>query len=426
VRAGPRRVGDEAMTAANGRSSPSARRGSTYILILGVSVILMVIGLSAATVARVNTRSVAADNDWAEAQILAFSAAEHALAAIQSTDDWRTEFRNSETTVNLARGTFRWRLVDEADGDLADGDAEPFVIVARGQVNDAAYAVGLNCLIDGEPLDALRCTLHANKDIRLWASGRLTVTNGPVSTNHKLRTHHKSVLSGDVEARDVSGSGEITGTITAPAPPKAMPARSVFDMYRQMATRIKPGYWIVGKVLGPGCNPWGAINPRGIYFIDAPGKCLLISDSRIYGTLLVRCRQLLLTGNVLLDNSRRDQPALIVDGDLATLMLSGLTNLREGKLKRNFNPRGAPYRGKIDTDIDDAYPSEIHGLVHVRRDLWLDGATRVRGVILCEGHVHCHGTSEIVHDPEIYERPPLGYSSGPGGVLPQGWKRIID
>lgn len=145
------------MTAANGRSRTRARRGSTYILILGVSVILMVIGLSAATVARVNTRSVAVDNDWAEAQVLAFSAAEHALAAIQATDDWRTKFRSSETTVNLARGTFRWRLVDEADGDLADNDAEPFLIVARGQVNDGAYAVGLNCVVDGEPLDALRC-----------------------------------------------------------------------------------------------------------------------------------------------------------------------------------------------------------------------------------------------------------------------------
>ncbi len=414
------------MTAANGHSNHSARRGSTYILILGVSMILMVIGLSAATVARVNTRSVAADNDWAEAQILAFSAAEHALAAIQSSDDWRREFCTSETTVNLARGTFRWRLVDEADGDLADGDADPFVIVARGRVNDAAYAVGLNCLIDGEPLDALRCTLHADKDIRLRAFGRLTATNGPVSTNHKLRTDHKSVLSGDVEARDVSGRGEITGTITTGAPPKAKPAKGVFDMYRRMATRIKPGYWIAGKVLGPGCNPWGEPNPRGIYFIDARGKCLLISDSRVYGTLLVRCRQLLLTGNVLLQNSRRDQPALIVDGSLATLMLSGLKNLREGKMKRNFNPRGAPYKGKIDIDIDDAYPSEIHGLVHVRKDLWLDGVTRVHGVILCEGRAHCRGASEIIHDPEIYERPPLGYSSGPGRVLPQSWKRIID
>jgi hypothetical protein len=386
----------------------------------------MVIGLSAATVARVNTRSVAADNDWAEAQTLAFSAAEHALAAIESTDDWRGKFRNSETAVSLGAGTFRWRLVDEADGDLADSDGQPFLIVARGEVNDAAYAVGLSCLIDGEPLEALKCSLHADKDIRLWALGRLTVKNGPVSTNHRLRTYPKSVLSGDVEAKDVWGSGKITGTVTAPAPPKAKPAGSVFDLYRRMATRIKPGYWIAGKVLGPGCNPWGAPNPRGIYFIDAPGKCLVISGSRIYGTLLVRCRQLLLTGNVLLQNSRRDQPALIVDGNLATLMLSGLTDLREGRAKRNFNPRGAPYRGKADTDIDDDYPSEIQGLVHVRRDLWLDGATRVRGVILCEGHAHCHGVSEIIHDPEIYERPPLGYSTGPGRVLPQSWKRIVD
>ncbi|MGB2822253.1 MAG: hypothetical protein WBF17_14810 [Phycisphaerae bacterium] len=414
------------MTAANGRSRTRARRGSTYILILGVSVILMVIGLSAATVARVNTRSVAVDNDWAEAQVLAFSAAEHALAAIQATDDWRTKFRSSETTVNLARGTFRWRLVDEADGDLADNDAEPFLIVARGQVNDGAYAVGLNCVVDGEPLEALKCALHADHDVHLWAFRTLTATNGPVSTTSKLRTDHKSVLSGDVEAKSVTGSGRITGTVTAPAPPKAMPSKGVFDMYRQMATRIDPGYWIARKVLAPELNPWGAPNPRGIYYIDAPGKSVTITNSRIYGTLVVRCRQLFLAGNVLLHNSRGDQPALIVDGDLVTLNFSGTTHLREGSANPNFNPRGAPYKGAVDADTSDTYPSEIQGLVHVRKEMWLGGTTRVRGVILCEGKAQCYGINEIIHDSDIYERPPLGYSSGAGRVIPQGWKRIID
>lgn len=65
------------------------RRGSTYVMVLGVAVILTVIGLSSLTVARINTRAAVQANDWGEAQALAFSGAEYALAKISSTAGWR-------------------------------------------------------------------------------------------------------------------------------------------------------------------------------------------------------------------------------------------------------------------------------------------------------------------------------------------------
>lgn len=410
----------------NRRSSTRGRRGSMYLLILGVSVILMVIGLSAVTLARVNTRSVAGDNHWAEAQVLAFSGAEHALATIRSTDNWRTKFGSSETTVKLTQGTFRWRLVDEADGDLADDAAEPFVIVARGQLNDAAYAVGLCCAVDSNAMEALRCGLHSGGEVNLWASRKLKVRNGPVSSNNALKVDYKSLLNGDVEAASVSGSGKITGTVTTPAPAKAMPSEGVFDTYRQAATKINPGDLISRKVLGPGCNPWGAPNPRGIYYVDAPGRYLMIWDARIYGTLVVRCRRLYVYQNVLMHSSRKNQPTLIVDGEAMIYVTSSSKGLREGGSNPNFNPVGAPYKGRVDNDRKDKYPSELQGLVHVKGDLWLGGTTLVRGTILCEGRTYLYGDNEIIHDAKISENPPLGYTSGAGRIIPQSWKRIID
>ena len=67
------------MTRASTRANRARRKGSAYILILGVSMILMIIGLSALTLSRVTTRTLRADNDWAEAQRVAVSGAEQAL-----------------------------------------------------------------------------------------------------------------------------------------------------------------------------------------------------------------------------------------------------------------------------------------------------------------------------------------------------------
>ena len=77
------------------------RAGSAYVMILGVSAVLMVIGLAAASVARIDTRNVTSDNDWAEAQILAFSAAEDAMMRIAVSEDWRD-------TLSSSVQTFRW------------------------------------------------------------------------------------------------------------------------------------------------------------------------------------------------------------------------------------------------------------------------------------------------------------------------------
>ena len=403
------------------------RRGSTYILILGISVILMVIGLSAVTVSRVNTRTVVTDNHWAEAQVLAFSGVEHALATVQATSDWREKFANTEQTVHLAGGSFRWRVVDEADGDLTDNDAEPFLIVARGEVGQGAYAMGLQCTVQGEPLEALGCALHCDGEVRLSALRKVTAANGPVSTNRKLKTSAGSVLTGDVEAaRSVTGSGTITGTVTTPVPKKPMPDKDVFNVYRDLATAIEPGTQISRQVLAPGLNPWGAPNARGIYFIDARGKHLLIEDVRIYGTLVVRCRRLSLSGTILMHPFRKDQPTLIVDGDVTAYMTSAGQTLREGGANPNFNPIGAPYNGQVDTDRNDAYPSELQGLIHVLGKLDLGGTTRVRGVVLAEKTTHFDGDNEIIHDPDIHENPPMGYTFGTGQAIPQIWKRILD
>jgi hypothetical protein len=409
------------------RHADARRRGSAYLLILAVSVILLVIGLSAVTVARVSNRALATDNDWAEAQRLAFSGAEHALAQIRANADWRTKFAGVETQVPFGRGSFRWRLCDEQDGQLGDDERDPIAIIARGTVNDSAYAVALRCAVVGTALPALRTAVHAGTTITVGPLGRLTATGAPISTNGQLRTEHqRSTVTGDVEAHSISGPGTINGNITVPAPAKQMPDAGVFEMYRDMATPIPWLPMIRKVVLSGGLNPWGAPNARGIYYIDAGDRIVTLKNVRIEGTLVIRCRELVLMDELLIHSPSRDQPALIVDGDVTMKFRSTDARLGEPALGTNFNPRGAPFRGGADSDTEDDYPSEIQGLVHVTGDVTLRSTALVRGAILCEGTVACDGSNQIIHDPELADSPPVGYTCCDGQVVPQSWRRIVD
>gem|GEM_PF-2835803 len=136
--------------AGRGRSAPgrSARRlgrkGSVYILVLGACLVLVTIGLSAVAVGRVNTHNAAQANDWLDAQLLAFSAAEHALAKINASTDWRTTYNNVTVQRAAGRGSFSWRVADELDGDLTDGETDPAVLYVSSSVGGASYSLAVN------------------------------------------------------------------------------------------------------------------------------------------------------------------------------------------------------------------------------------------------------------------------------------------
>ncbi len=413
------------MTAVRGQ--PDRRRlGSAYVMILGVSAVLMVIGLAAVSVARIDTRNVSSDNDWSEAQTLALSAAENALARIAITDDWRSRLSGA-VTVPMGHGTMQWQITDEADGQLADDDEDPVLIVATGQVGASKYKLGLRCLVLGQPLDALSRCVHSGGDITMGAGSQLTVTGGAASSNGDFHADKNTAdLIGDLEADGVWWKKNVSGDVTKHAMPLTMPAPGVVETYRAMATNISGRTLINRQAIGPGRNPWGIANADGVYYLSAPGSDVTLRDSRILGTLVVRCRRLTIDNNVLLESFRQDMPALIVDGDLVCNYQSTGSQLRESDEGTNFNPTGVPYNGLSDSDKADSYPSEIRGLVHVRGSLTLGGTALVRGAIICDGELLCGGINQIVHDADLATLPIIGYTSGAGRLYRAGWKRMTD
>ena len=145
------------------RACRARRRGSSYVMILSVSTVLTVIGLSAATVGRVNTRSTEQANHYGDAQAQAFSGAEHALAEINATTDWRNELQGANVQRTLEGGSFTWQVIDEADNDLTDDPSDPAVLVITGTAGDSVYTLKIQLTGQGMESDS-----GGDPDTTLW------------------------------------------------------------------------------------------------------------------------------------------------------------------------------------------------------------------------------------------------------------------
>jgi len=403
------------------------RRGSVYIMTLGVAASVTVIGLASVAISRVNARGVTRSNDWAEARMLAFTAAEHALTQIDRSGDWRDDFDGETTSKSFGNGTFSWQVVDQGDGDLTDNSSDDAVVIATGQVNDASYSISLVLKMETAPLEALKTCITSKDDIEVDRHDSVTLTGAYMHVGDRL--DNRGTINGDVKARRIRHSGTINGTLTTPVDPLAMPDSGVFNMYKALATEISRTGTLEKMVISPNSAPDGVTNPDGVYYMDTRGRDLKIKKLRLHGTLVIKTRggKVKIEDCVFMQSYRADYPVLIVYGNKVELKYkSGSKNLRESEHNTNFNPPGSPYAGQSDSDKSDEYPNEIRGLIHVTNDIKLKETARVRGTIICEDDVDCEGANEIIYDSSLYDNPPVGYTSSDSKVVPDAWTRNVD
>ncbi len=220
------------------RSKPTCRRGSVYVAVLGVAMIVGIMGLCGMHLARLQLKGVRATNGRQEARILAISAVDHAVSAMNDNATWRTDYTNDVEVGPYSFGdnTFSWRLVDE-DGDLTDDTTDPLWVYGIGRVGDAVWYVRARARIDaGLPLEFLRTAVHGRSRLTVDSSKTLVVSGAPASTDGLLQ--NDGLITGDAEAVALAGGGVVTGTTTVPVDPKGVPLRTIFDDYVARATQL--------------------------------------------------------------------------------------------------------------------------------------------------------------------------------------------
>ncbi|MFG0241948.1 MAG: hypothetical protein ACF8R9_04090 [Phycisphaerales bacterium JB054] len=418
---------------------PTTRRGSAYVLVLALSIIVTVIGATAIQSSRVGIRSAMTQRDAADAALVAQGGLDHLLQLIATTPEWRTVYGSAPdlSAKLLSGGGFRggsytWELEDETDGDLFDDPADPVRVRCTAVVGQASRSLSVELAQSGSsPLDVLRMGFYTSKNVlSLTSTPSLVSPDAPLGA---MGTFHNSVeIIGDVEAGLITGTGTISGNRDILATPKDMPPSSVFDLYKARATTIswtshygtfEPG------LLSPGANPYGAANAEGIYFLSVPAwDQLKLDKSRIVGTLLIDVGMgaKIKFDDLIMEPAQPNMPTILIRTTSLSDEVSfrtGSSSLSESSIGVNLNPGHTPYRGSSDSQLNDSYATQINGLIHVLGSLGTvelqDGLT-LNGCLLSESGIELVDGGagrdwRITPSPSLTITPPEGYSTARGG-----------
>lgn len=134
------------------RRRAGARRGSVYLLVLSVSMIVMVIGLSGLMVSRIEQRSTSAGSDMTQARLLALAAVEMGMFLIETDPlGWRDAFKAGvlPTNMHLGNGAFTLRAVDPVDNNLTDNAGDPVLFTGIGTKGAARHKLQVTITFTG-------------------------------------------------------------------------------------------------------------------------------------------------------------------------------------------------------------------------------------------------------------------------------------
>ena len=353
-----------------GRPAPrvGSRRGSAYVAVLGTGLVVSIVAASALAIVGIRLRLVEHINDARRATSAAQSAVEQAVSIMNADANWRTNYTSGvETQTTTIDGVqMSFKLVDE-DGNLADDATDSVCIYGYGRVGQTVQVAKARARIDGGlPLEVLRTVVFAKTSFEVKNGKKLTVVGGPAATDGNLNLNTGDII-GNAESASVSGSGTISGTSTLPANRKGVPARTLFDEYKNRATTLTFNGDLKELLLAASVNQYSgtATNPDGLYYINTGGADIKMEEFRLKGTLVIDVGTgKLKIKEVIAKSHREDFPVLIVKGDVEIDQ-----NTDAFTEKSNLNPVGVPYQGDEDNDTGDEYPNKISGLVHVIGDV---------------------------------------------------------
>ena len=419
------------IVAGDGSFPAPRRRGSAYVMVLGCSMSVAIIGVTGITALRVERSQATRSGDFAQARMAAQSAIEIGFREMNQNASWRTAYTSGTWFSDRKMRNATCTLVgqDPGDNDLADSNTDNVILTGVGVAGAAKFSLSVTTTAVTPPLDALGTVLHATQ-IVVSSAKSIVGTGAPVSSNGDVTINMSGVITGDVDAALwVNAPLQVTGTVKAPVPMKPMPSAGVLDFYAALATTIPYQNNVNKALLGPGVNTLGAANANGVYYIDASAGNVSFTNVRLLGTLVIRGpgRTVQLKGPLFMEAYRADYPVIVTDANLELDMSSGNGALDEVSVGINLNPAGVPINGVVDADLVDSYPNEIRGLVHTRGSLSIVTPSKVKGVVIVEGTATVGGTLTVEHDPRLYDDPPQGYTKTPHMAVVDGsWRQVVE
>ena len=140
-------------------TNTTRQRGGVYVLVLSVSMLVMIIGVSAVIALRARQQTSDLAGNSVLAQHLARSAVELGSRAIDADMSWRTDWTSGSwewsTTIDGVR--LGYTAVDETDGDLSDDDTDPLRIYGFAEIGHVTrvFSVELTPEVTSDPTNLI-------------------------------------------------------------------------------------------------------------------------------------------------------------------------------------------------------------------------------------------------------------------------------
>ena len=186
------------------------------------------------------------------------------------------------------------------------------------------------------------------------------------------------------------------------------------------------------QLLSPTVNPFGTPNTQGIYVLNCAGQDVVMSRSRIVGTIvfLNPGSNSAIQDSVCWEAAVYNFPAVLSNATLNIKMSS--TGLSESSLGVNLNPAGTPFPfsgGASNATATESYPSKITGIIYSAADINFSASASVTGVVIAADDIFINATSLTLNYGNVYlNDPPPGFNSGTISlkVVPGTWKRSVN
>jgi hypothetical protein len=379
------------------RGPERSRRGSVYVLVLAAGAALTVLCVAGLALARTQRAGDELRHRASRARALSGSGLELASSMLASDPEgsgsWRKFATATLADMPVGSGNVRITLADPDDGNLADSIRGRVRVRSEARIGAARQILEETLRPAMQPMDCLLAGAWTGNGVTVTGTVRST---GMVGTNGAMSSSGGRVYA-PAAGSTVSGWTYYGGTASG-ITPLALPSSGVISSWATRGTQISMatlGGRLRRCVLSPGSNPFGAVNPQGIYVINCAGSDLTVEECRVNGTLIVMNpgsgSQF---GNAVFLEGRAGQPALLVSG---SMRFNGIAGDALESTTGNLNPVGSPYDGVVDSDTADAYPSLMLGVVYVTGNVAADGAgTAVKGVLLAGGRLTVSGALRII------------------------------
>ncbi len=379
------------------------RKGSvfvaSFVLLLGISVVLIALGSEIALDLRMSSNLAEAD----QAREIARIGIDYAIYLANANPSWRAMYPSGAWVSNMSVGGGTLTVSVTSPNGNFNCPIDPLTVRSAGTYKGSTRT--FSATLKPPVHDSMMFLFHV----------------GYVGTSgSKLYIDSASRILGDISCQEVSyksGSapdfrGDIymtsagwvqsgltdadTRIVQIPSPP-TLPSVD-FNWFISRGSQITPPgsdpLYVTDKLISPTANPYGFSNASGIYYIDAAGKEVKFTRCYITATIvLIRTKKVTFDKACVHSPASPDLPALVTDGDVD---YSFTQNLSESESNVDFNGNA--------TKTDVFIPS-VTGVIYSSkriRGMQYSGGTnlvRFNGALVAN-------TLEIYGAPCIFEQDP--------------------